>query len=363
MKFSIKREELIDILSDFSGILKENSVKPVIAGIHLAAKENLLTFTGTNLEVDLIRTTRCKIEEEGVVVIKSALILEYIKLLNTEMIDVSLKEDILYVHSAEFSVLEASYYPQIDSLPSTRVAAVEPERMKEALEKVKFCASQSTDNLAINVVRINFAPSYTEFVATDSFRMVYLKEEFHSEIERGFSLPIDSANSLIRLMKYGVDAEVEIGCHENYLIFRWKDTYFAAKLIELPFPNYSAVLTNASFSKFMEFNNAEIKSSLRKVISIAKSNSDLKFGGAFDFKGKKLEIKASSGNAKVSERVNMLKTGEDFKASLNAKFILEFTGMLEKNVILKGNDSQSMFQISEAGNEKYLYILMPLAVR
>lgn len=363
MKFRIKREEMIDILSDFSGILKDNSVKPVLAGIFISAKENILTFTGTNLEVDLIRTVQCEIEEEGVVVMKPALILEYIKLLNNEMLDIALKDDVLYVHRAEFSVLESSLYPEIDTLKSTEITKIKSEKMKELLEKVKFCASQSPDNLAINVVRMNFTKEYAEFVATDSFRMVYLKEMLGSKVEKGFSLPVDSANALIRLMKYGVETEIEIGYYENYLVFTWENTYFATKLIELGFPNYGGVLANSAFSKVMEFNNSEFRSSLRKVISIAKSNSDLKFGGAFDFKSKKLEIKASSGNAKISERVNMLKSGEDFKASLNAKFLLEFISMLENNVIMKGNGSQAMFQLHEAGRENYLYILMPLAVR
>lgn len=363
MKFRIKREEMIDILSDFSGILKDNSVKPVLAGIFISAKKNILTFIGTNMEVDLIRTAQCDIEEEGVVVMKPALILEYIKLLNNEMLDIALKDDVLYVHHAEFSVLESSLYPTIDTLRSTEITKIKPEKMKEFLEKVKFCASQSPDNLAINVVRMNFAAEYAEFVATDSFRMVYLKEMLESKVERGFSLPVDSANALIRLMKYGTEGEIEIGYYENYLVFTWKNTYFATKLIELVFPNYGAVLANSAFSKVMEFNNSEFRSSLRKVISIAKSNSDLKFGGAFDFKSKKLEIKASSGNAKISERVNMLKNGEDFKASLNAKFLLEFISMLDNNVIMKGNGSQAMFQLHEAGRDNYLYILMPLAVR
>ncbi|MGL6131046.1 MAG: DNA polymerase III subunit beta [Fusobacteriaceae bacterium] len=363
MKFNIKREEFVEILSDFSVILRENSVKPVLSGIYIEAKGNTLTFCGTNMEVDLIRSVECKIEEEGKVVIKPSLILEYVKLLNIDYLEIKLLEDTLYVHSAEFSVMESELYPVIKKMNSKNIAKILPLKLKECLEKVKFCASQSTDNLAINVVRMNFMRESAEFVATDSFRMIYLKEDIKASEDKTFSIPVDSVNSLIKLMKYSQLEEVEIEYYENYLVFIWKNSYFTTKLIELQFPNYSAVMANSSFSKEMEFNNSEIKSSLRKVISISKSSSELKYGGAFDFKTKKLEIKASSGNAKISERVNMIKSGEDFKASLNAKYILEYVSMVEKNVVIKGNDSHSMFQLQEFGNANYLYIMMPLAVR
>lgn len=59
MKFSIKREELISILSEYTNILKENPIKPIVSGLQIKAESNLITFVGTNLEVDHIRTRSC----------------------------------------------------------------------------------------------------------------------------------------------------------------------------------------------------------------------------------------------------------------------------------------------------------------
>ena len=59
----------------------------------------------------------------------------------------------------------------------------------------------------------------------------------------------------------------------------------------------------------------------------------------------------------------MLKEGEDFKASLNCKFLAEYIDNISNNVIISGNNASSMFEIREEGNEDYIYILMPLALR
>ncbi|MGL5050160.1 MAG: DNA polymerase III subunit beta, partial [Fusobacteriaceae bacterium] len=99
------------------------------------------------------------------------------------------------------------------------------------------------------------------------------------------------------------------------------------------------------------------------VMSISKTSSELKFGATFNFKNKKVEIQATSGKAKVTEKLNMIKNGEDFRSSLNTKYMLEFVQQTEKNVVLQGNTSQAMFQMTELGNENYIYILMPLATR
>lgn len=363
LNFFINKKDIVDILNDFSAILKDNSVRPILAGIHITAKNGLLTFMGTNLEVDFIKTIKTEIIKEGAVVFKPNLILEYIKLLDIEKIEFNLRENILYIHQAEFSVLETELYPNISILNGNEIATIKPLILKEIFEKVKFSVSINSDNLAISVIRMNFKKIYTDFVGTDSYRLIYLKKNISSNIEKELSIPLDSINSLHKLLKDDTDTLITISFYENYAIFQWKNTYFSTKIIELSYPNYEAIFSNISFSKTMEFNNSELKSSLKKVLSISKTNQELKFGALFDFKNKKLEMKTNSGKAKITEKVNMLKEGEDFKSSLNAKFILEFVSLISNNVIIKGNDSHSMFELNEVGNDEYRYILMPLAMR
>ncbi|MGL6063931.1 MAG: DNA polymerase III subunit beta [Fusobacteriaceae bacterium] len=364
MNFFISKKDIVGILNDFSAILKDNSVRPILSGIHVTAKNGLLTFKGTNLEVDFIKTIEADIVEEGEVVYKPNLILEYIKLLDIEKIQFNLNENTLYIHQAEFSVLDTDLYPNVSQINGTEITTIKPLILKDIIEKIKFSISTSSDNLSISVIRINFKKTHTDFVGTDSYRLIYLKNNLTSHIERELSIPLDSIASLQKLLKDDdADTIISISFYENYAIFTWKDTYFSTKIIELSYPNYEAIFSNTSFSKTMEFNNSELKSSLKKVLSISKTSQELKFGALFNFKNKKLEMKTNSGKAKITEKVNMLKEGEDFKSSLNAKFILEFVSLISNNVVIKGNDSNSMFEFNELGNDDYRYILMPLAMR
>ncbi|MGL5950591.1 MAG: DNA polymerase III subunit beta, partial [Cetobacterium sp.] len=147
------------------------------------------------------------------------------------------------------------------------------------------------------------------------------------------------------------------------LIFLWENTYFLTKITTLPFPNFDAILCGNSFSKEMEFNYNDFKSALKKVLTVARTSNESKNGAILEFKGKKLSISASSGKAKINQKVDMIKLGDDFKCSLNVKFLFEFIENLNKNVFIKGNSSSAMFEITERDNSSYKYILMPLALR
>ena len=64
MKFYIKRDILAETLSDFTLILKDNPIKPVLAGLKIEVKDRKIVFIGTNLESSLIKTVEGEIKQE-----------------------------------------------------------------------------------------------------------------------------------------------------------------------------------------------------------------------------------------------------------------------------------------------------------
>ena len=156
MKFSIKREELISILSEYTNILKENPIKPIVSGLQIKAESNLITFVGTNLEVDHIRKVEADVKEEGSLVLKPFLLLEYIKLLDEEYIEFILNNGFITVHHAEFSILEEGTFPIITETTPIKLLSINGGEFVKLLEKSKFAASLTSDNIQINCVRAIF---------------------------------------------------------------------------------------------------------------------------------------------------------------------------------------------------------------
>ena len=361
MEFIINKKIIVDVLSEFVVILKENPIRPILNGIKITTEGENLKFLGTNLEIDLIKTVPAEIIQHGGVVIKPNLILEYIKLMDQEEIKFKLQESTLYIHQAEFSVLNLESYPVVPVFESTEITSLNGKELKEIFDKVKFVASQNNDNLAINVIRLQFKKDFSEFVATDSHRLIYLKKNIASKEETSFSLPLDGVNSLSKLLKD--EEDITINFSNGQAIFLWNNTYFSTKTIELSFPAFENIINDNSFSKHMEFNNSEIKSSLKKILAISKTSVDLKFGANFKFGSKKVQVQVNSGKAKLTEKFNVIMEGTELTTSLNTKYLLDFISQIDNNVILEGIDSNSKFKITELGDNSYQYIMMPLSMR
>ncbi len=362
MKFSIEREKLISVLSEYTNILKENPIKPIIAGLKIKATPQEVIFTGTNLEVEHIRKIKANIEKEGEVVIKPFLLLEYIKLLEEKDIEFSNENGFVNVHQAEFSVLEGGTYPLIVELDSQELLTIKGSQLVQLFEKAKFAASQSPENIQINCVRAVFKKEELNLVSTDSYRLLFLREKIQCSDNKEISIPMETVNTLCKLLK-DYDKEIKVGYSGDMLVITWEDSYFTSKTIGLQYPDFKTILRISAFEKVMEFNKDELKSAIKKVITVAKTSLDAKFGAIFNFKGKTMVINAFSGRAKINQKVNMIKEGDDFKASLNCKFMMDYIDNINGNVIISGNNSSSMFEIKELNNDDYIYILMPLALR
>ncbi len=362
MKFSINRQVAIEIISEYNNILKENPVKPILTGLFIEAKNNIITFKGINNEIDLIRYYKTEIETEGKVLIKPALLLEYIKLVDDEFIYFEKKDGFLIVNQAEFSIMDETLYPEVLEISSLIVAKENSQKFAKLLDKVKFLSSTSSTDMLFSSLKMIFKDNFLELVSTDSYRLIYLKEKIETALEKEALVPLESIAVVYKLMK-DIDEEISLSINEDRLIILWKDAYFSCKLLSINFPDFRALLNNFTSDKTFEFNKDELNSSLRKVISVTKASQDSKNVATFDFKGNKLGISGFSSNAKIKQKVNMIKTGEDLKLGINCKYLKDFTDNLEKNPIFYATSATSMIKITEENNENYLYLLMPVNIR
>lgn len=363
MKFSINKESAITIIGEYINILKDNPVKPSLAGLLIQVKNNQVVFKGANTEIELIRYASCEIESEGQVLIKPALLLEYIKLIEGESIYFEKKEGYLVVNDAEFSILDDSTYPELTEIIPIVIATENTVKFTMLLEKVKFLTNSSgeADNL-FNSIKMIFHDNLLELVSTDSYRLIYIKKVLNNTINKDILVPGDSIAVIYKILK-DLDEDFSIATSDNKLILIWKDAYFSCKLLSLTFPDFRPLINNSNHDKRFEFNRNDFNSSLKKVISVTKNSNDSKNVATFNFKGNQLLINGVSANAKISQKVSMIKNGADLKVGLNCKYIREFIDNVDKNLIIEATNSSSMLKITEEGNEDYIYLIMPVNIR
>ena len=371
----VKRQEFLKRLKIVEKVISEKKIKPIISCTYLETKGDNLFFCGTNLETTI--TTETKVEEiieEGRIVFQHQLVDEYLREIRDEEIVLSVRDNNLYIESSdsasEFSLMNPEDFPNIienvESVKDKENFKINSVELANILEKVKFAASTSSDNLSINCIRMENEGKKLKFATTDTYRLVFLEkelDEIKGKIE--VSIPLNTAEALTKLLKNMEEVEIVVYSTEKQIYFKIAETLMVSRVIDLVFPNYKGILGNDAYNKTLIINNEVFLKVLRRIIIFVKNNAESKYGATFEIEGKLLKINGVNDIARINEQLEVEYEGEKIKISLNAKFISEFIQNLDKDsdIILNFISPNSSVRIRQEGENNYLYVVMPLALK
>ena len=380
MHIKVNRQNFLSAIRTVEKSVKENKIKPILSCIYAKVKENKIYFTGTNLDTTI--KTSIDVNEvirEGEIAFSYSIIDEYLKEIKDEFVVLRVENgNILFIETedstTEYDVHSAEDYPNTFEnvvLNENNFKFEMPSQdLVNIFEKVLFSADTS-DNIAMNCIRIESILKHLHFVSTNTYRLTFLKKNINKDIlDFSVSVPADTISSIIKIIK-GLDNEViKVYKEEAHLYFQYKDTMIITKLIELRFPNYAEILSNISYDKKLYINNEKLTNLLKRILIFSRSNSESKYSSTYEFKHNeenknKMTVSALNELARINEELDVNFEGEDLKISLNSKYLLEFIQNIskEKELILEFMYSNSAVKVYEKDNDEYIYILMPLALR
>ena len=380
MHIKVNRQNFLSAIRTVEKSVKENKIKPILSCIYAKVKENKIYFTGTNLDTTI--KTSIDVNEvirEGKIAFSYSIIDEYLKEIKDEFVVLRVENgNILFIETedstTEYDVHSAEDYPNTFEnvvLNENNFKFEMPsQELVNIFEKVLFSADTS-DNIAMNCIRIESILKHLHFVSTNTYRLTFLKKNIDKDIpDFSVSVPADTISSIIKIIK-GLDNEViKVYKEEAHLYFQYKDTMIITKLIELRFPNYAEILSNISYDKKLYINNEKLTNLLKRILIFSRSNSESKYSSTYEFKHNEenkgtMTISALNEIARINEELDVNFEGEDLKISLNSKYLLEFIQNIskEKELVLEFMYSNSAVKVYEKDNDEYIYILMPLALR
>ena len=147
---------------------------PVLAGLHLSLKKNLLTVVGTDLDMTVRVQVEVGGERDGTTVIPAALGAEIMRALESGKVQVDVDEEGARVTSgrSDFSLrtLPADEFPKFEE-PGGESATINVENFATALEQVVKAASIDDSRPILTGVLLAAEKDGLRLVATDSYRM------------------------------------------------------------------------------------------------------------------------------------------------------------------------------------------------
>ncbi len=368
MKFTIKREILLEALNKVSKAISTKNLIPVLAGIKFELKKKKLVLTASDNDITIQTTIESvkeedfKIENEGSIIISGKYILDIVRKLPDEYINIEVIDDLkilIYTQNSEFNLngISESEYPNIGLEESKKKIDLKANVLKSIVYQTAFASSNEESKPVLTGINFNIVGDILEVNSTDSYRLARKVVKLDKVSEENYNIVIPSHN-LVEFTKIldGELEDVELHIFNNKILLKAGNLKFESRLINGTYPNTSNLLPDDSFlvinTNLNDFYNVIDR------VSILTSDKEKNIV-TLETDGNTLILRSSSVEVgRVEEKMIINKNNdENIKISFSAKYMMEalksfstetvdihFVGEI-KPILIKSKEDETLTQL------------------
>ena len=225
-------------------------------------------------------------------------------------------------------------YPDMPEFDVAKTVSVPSGVLSEALANTLFATSNDSLRPVMTGVLFQFGEEETNFVATDSHRLVvYKRTDITSDEPMSFIMP-KKPLSIFKGILSSINEEVKIDFNENMAKFTLGNHIWVCRLIDGKYPNYSAVIPKENPNVLTINRNLLLSSIRRASIMSNKSTNQVRF----KLSGNILHLHAE--DTEYANKANMQipcdYSGEDINIGFSSKFLSEMLAVLgSEDIVIK----------------------------
>ena len=368
MKFSIKKQIILEALLKVSKAISTKNLIPVLGGIKFELKKKKLTLTASDNDITIQTVIDCineedfKIDNEGSIVIQGRYILDIVRKIDAEFINIEVIDDLkilIYTDKSEYNLngIDKDEYPNISLEESKKKIDIKAGLLKAIVNQTAFASSNEESKPVLTGINFNIVGDILEVNSTDSYRLARKVVKLDKVSEENYNIVIPSHNlvEFTRILD-GELEDVELHIFNNKVLFKAGNLKFESRLINGTYPNTSNLLPDDSFlvisTNLNDFYNVIDR------VSILTSDKEKNIV-TLETDGDTLILKSSSAEiGRVEEKMNIKKNNkENIKISFSAKYMMEalksfstenvdlhFVGEI-KPILIKSKEDETLTQL------------------
>ena len=367
MKFTIKKDILLDSLNKVSKAISTKNLIPVLAGIKFDLSKKKLTLTASDNDITIQTSINSNskdfnIDKEGSIVIQGKYILDIVRKLPDKFVNFEVIDDLkilIYTENSEYNLngISVSEYPNIGLEESKKKISVKAGSLKSIVNQTAFATSSEESKPVLTGINFNIVGDVLECNATDSYRLARKVIKLDKASEENYNIVIPSRN-IIELSKIldKDDDVVELHVFNNKILFKTEELKFESRLINGTYPNTSNLLPDDSFL-VINCNLSNFYDVIDRV-SILTSDKEKNIV-TLETVDNMLILRSSSAEiGRVEEKMEIDKNNkENIKISFSAKYMMEalrsfntdtvsihFVGDI-KPILIKSKEDESLTQL------------------
>src|SRR6266480_2725090 len=361
LKLACSRDELLRGLGIVSRGVSTRTTVQILSGILLHADEGKLELAATDMEVSLRTAVGAKVETEGSVVVPGRLLLELARLLPESEVTVDHKQEEATVEircgtaSYRLHTYNADDFPRLPETQGIELHEVDRETLLETVGRVSRSASRDESRPVLTGVLMRFEPGKLVMAATDSYRLSVKETTLEGSVpELEAIVPARALGELTRIAQAG--EKIELGVHENQVVFGTADAWLTSRRIDGQFPNYKQLVPE-TFEHEVALPREELLDVVRRVSVMAQRNSPLRLRFAEG------ELTVSAQTQDVGEAHESLPVSfgaEALEIGFNAEFLRDgIDSVVGEQVRLKLISPLRPAVLQGEGDD-FLYLIMPI---
>ncbi len=370
MKFSIKKEVLLQSLNSVSKALSSKNLIPILSGIKFnLTNEGLFLSASDNdisIESFIPKEKLENIENIGSTVIQGKYILEIIRKLEGRIVNIELLDGIKVLISccnSEFNLnsMDALEFPNLNLEEKKNPIIIKKDDFKELINKTSFAISTQETRPVLTGINFKIVDNNLECIATDSYRLAKKHIVLNDNIKEEINIVIPGKN-LIELTKIieEKDNDIEMHIFNNKVLFKFDNTLFQTRVLSGTFPDVNRLIPS-NFNLSIKANTSE----LYNVIDRASLLTSEKDKNIIKFECDNNNVIVSSNSpeiGKVEEKIEIEKNNEEnIKIAFSSKFMMDAIKTIEsKNVILNFNNDINPIIVLDENDNSLLQLILPI---
>mgnify|MGYP003591317847 FL=1 len=336
MKFIVASGELQKALQIVSGVISSSQSRPILENFLFELDNEILKITASDGETTLITSVGVKSDDSGKIAVPAKMFQDVIKSFGDQPLTFSVKEsesgeggllEILDEKDNYFVALDnAEDYPELPEFDAAQKVTIASGVLADALSNTLFATSNDSLRPVMTGVLFQFSDKETNFVSTDSHRLVvYKRTDVTSDEPVEFIMPKKPLSIFKNILSSSND-DVLIEFNENMAKFTFGENVWICRLIDGKYPNYTAVIPKENPNVLTINRNLLLSSIRRASIFSNKSTNQVRF----KLSGNVLHLHAEDTEFanKADMQIPCNYNGEDINIGFSSKFLTEMLSVL-----------------------------------
>jgi len=366
MKFSVNKEDIVKPLQLVGGVVERRHTLPVLANILIHLDGDRVSFTGTDLEVEIVARLNVKNSSgTGDITVPAKKFIDICRALpDGASLDFLLEDQKVILKSGKsrftLSTLAASEFPAVEESDKEYSFSCAQKDIKSLIEKTSFAMAQQDVRYYLNGMLWELAASTFRVVATDGHRLALASndvEGLNVQEEIQAILPRKGVIELSRLLDTP-DEAIDLVLGKNHVRVASEAFTFTSKLVEGKFPNYQQVIPVGG-DKIIIGDRQELKHAFGRTAIL----SNEKYRGVrLMLENAQLTLVANNPEQEEAEdHVNVDYEGDSLEVGFNISYLQDVTNVLgSEKVKITLSDANSSALIQDADDESASYVVMPM---